>query len=75
MLDETPLRNSDVIVLFEMLGAFLHPPAVSIADPYQRSVAETEQIAAPVEAALPGLAQILGLPSRLVSDASPAPIR
>jgi len=52
-----------------MLGAFLDPPQAVIDDPYQRSVAETEQIAAQVEAALPGLARLLGLPARPTIDA------
>src|SRR5206468_13108861 len=79
-LDETMLRESDVIVLFEprhfvelrrafpeyvdkivMLGALLHPPRASINDPYQRSAAETEHVAAQVEAALAELALLLGV--------------
>jgi protein-tyrosine phosphatase len=52
-----------------MLGAFLDPPQAVIDDPYQRSVVETEQIAAQVEAALPGLARLLGLPARPTIDA------
>jgi protein-tyrosine-phosphatase/predicted ATP-grasp superfamily ATP-dependent carboligase len=57
-----------------MLGAFLDPPQAIIRDPYQRSVAEGEQFAAQVEAALPGLARLLGLPARPAIDAPlPAP--
>jgi protein-tyrosine-phosphatase len=57
-----------------MLGAFLDPPKAVIDDPYQRSVAESEQIAVQVEAALPGLARLLGLPARPTIDAPlPAP--
>lgn len=47
-----------------MLGALLNPRRASIDDPYQRSVAETEQIAAQVESALAELAKLLGLPPR-----------
>lgn len=44
-----------------MLGALLDPPKPSIADPYQCSPAETELIAADVDAALTELARQLGL--------------
>jgi len=44
-----------------MLGALLHPPRASINDPYQRSAAETEHVAAQVEAALAELALLLGV--------------
>jgi len=44
-----------------MLGALLDPPKPSIADPYQCSPAETELIAADVDAALTELAHQLGL--------------
>jgi protein-tyrosine-phosphatase/predicted ATP-grasp superfamily ATP-dependent carboligase len=54
-------RYLDKIV---MLGEFLDPPQAAIDDPYQRSVTEAEQIASQVEAALSGLARLLGLPSR-----------
>lgn len=51
-------QHRDKIV---MLGAMLHPPKASINDPYQRSTAETEHIAAQVDAALAELAKLLGL--------------
>jgi protein-tyrosine-phosphatase len=46
-----------------MLGALLEPPRASIDDPYQRSIAETEHIAAQMEGALAELATLLGLTS------------
>lgn len=51
-----------------MLGALLTPRKAFIDDPYQRSVAETEQIAAQVELALGELAKLLGLPHRSEVD-------
>ena len=51
-----------------MLGALLSPRKAFIDDPYQRSVAETEQIAAQVESALGELAKLLGLPPRSEAD-------
>jgi len=51
-----------------MLGALLSPRKAFIDDPYQRSVAETEQIAAQVESALGELAKLLGLPPRSEVD-------
>jgi protein-tyrosine-phosphatase len=51
-----------------MLGALLSPRKAVIDDPYQRSVAETEQIAAQVESALGELAKLLGLPPRSEVD-------
>ena len=51
-----------------MLGALLHPSTASIDDPYQRSVAETEQIAAQVESGLAELAMLLGLSPRSEVD-------
>ena len=44
-----------------MLGALLQPPKAFIDDPYQRSVAETEEIARQVDATLPELARLLGI--------------
>lgn len=55
-----------------MLGAMLQPPRPSIDDPYQRSVAETEQIGAQVDAGLDELARFLGLSLR-ARDEEPAP--
>jgi protein-tyrosine-phosphatase/predicted ATP-grasp superfamily ATP-dependent carboligase len=51
-----------------MLSALLNPRTAIIDDPYQRSIAETEQIATHVESALAELAKLLGLPSRRVVD-------
>ena len=92
-LDETMLRESDVIVLFEprnfvelrrafpeyidkivMLGALLHPPRVAINDPYQLSTAETEHIAAQIDAGLDELALLLGVaPGPAIPESAPVP--
>jgi protein-tyrosine-phosphatase len=52
-----------------MLGAMLRPVRTSIDDPYQRTTAETEYIAAQVDAALAELASVLGLSA--TSSAAP----
>jgi len=49
-------------------GALLNPRTAIIDDSHQRSIAETEQIAAQVESALAELAKLLGLPSRSEAD-------
>ena len=92
-LDETMLRASDVIVLFEprnfvelrrafpeyidkivMLGALLHPPRVAINDPYQLATAETEHIAAQIDAGLDELALLLGVaPGPAIPESAPVP--
>jgi hypothetical protein len=51
-----------------MLGALLNTRTAFIDDPYQRSIAETDQIATHVESALAELATLLGLPSRSVVE-------
>jgi hypothetical protein len=52
------------------MGAFRNPRETSIDDPYRRSFAQTEQIAAQVESALVELAKRLGLPPRREVDDS-----
>ena len=89
-LDETMLRECDVVVVFEprnfvelrrsfpqyvdkmvLLGALLHPPQASIADPYQLSMAETERVAEQIDAGLAELAMLLGEARLTASGSAP----